>query len=193
MQKGDILEKVRSIIANILRDNKIELVDIVYKRRGRDTILSILADTAGGITLNECAKMNEIIGETLDKEDIIEGSYLLEISSPGLDRPLKKKEDFIREIGKKVRIHTYSPVDTFDRLSITQSPLTSLGMVREVVSMPNHKQSASRGENKKEFIGILDGFDGENISIITEKGVKINIALDKIASARLHFDGVNNH
>ena len=153
MQKGDILEKTKSIIHNILRDNKIELVDIAYRKHGRNHVLSILADTDSGITADECARMNEVIGEALDKEDIIDGSYLLEVSSPGLDRPLKTKADLAKQKGKKIRVHTYMPV-----------------------------------ENKKEFIGILEEFNGEDILIVTEKGAKLSIAFDKVASVRLHCD-----
>lgn len=152
MQKSDIIDKVKPIVCDILRGNKIELIDMTYRRRGRDNVLSIFADTDSGITLDECAKMNEVIGAALDKEDIIEGSYLLEVSSPGLDRPLKTKADFMKEKGKKIRVHTH----------------VSIG-------------------NKKEFTGRLDGVDEENILIVTEKGDKLDIAFDKISSARLSF------
>src|SRR3989338_1423962 len=105
MQKTDIIDKVRPIISNILSDNKIELVSMTYRREGRDNVLRILADTAKGITAAECARVNEFISEALDREDIIGERYLLEVSSPGLDRPLKTKADFVKELGKKVRIH----------------------------------------------------------------------------------------
>ncbi len=152
MQKNDIVEKIRTIVSNILQDNKIELIDITYRREGRGNVLRIFADTANGITVAECARINEIVGEALDKDDIIGERYLLEVSSPGLDRPLKTKADLVRQKGKKVRVHTYVPV-----------------------------------ENRKEFIGTLEEVDGENVFIVVEKGIKISIALDKIASARLHF------
>ena len=171
MQKDDIVEKIRALVSNILQDNEIELIDITYRREGRGNVLRIFADTASGITVAECARINEMVGEALDKDDIIGERYLLEVSSPGLDRPLKTKNDFLKAKGKKVQLHTYVPVDTFDRLSITPS-----------------KRSASRGENKKEFVGILEKVDGENVFILTGKGIKVSIAFDKIASARLHCD-----
>lgn len=152
MQKDDILEKIRDLVHNILRDNKMELVNITYRREGRANVLRILADTEKGITAADCARINEIVGEALDKDDIIGESYLLEVASPGLDRPLKTKADFIREKSKKVRIHTYTPI-----------------------------------EGKKEFKGILEGADEENVSIMTEKGRRLTIAFDKISSARLAF------
>lgn len=111
MQDEDLLNKIRDIVSNIFRDNKMELVDITYRREGGVKVLRILADTETGITADECARMNELIGEALDKEDFIDESYILEISSPGLDRPLKTKQDFMRIKGKRIRVYTYTPID----------------------------------------------------------------------------------
>ncbi len=111
MQNDILLDRIKDIVANILRDNGIELVDITYKKRQSIRALRILADKESGITADECARMNEIIGEVLDKEDFIGEKYILEVSSPGLDRPLKTKKDFLRIKGKKIRIHTYELID----------------------------------------------------------------------------------
>ena len=152
MQKADIIDKVKPIIYNILQNNEIELIDITYRREGRGNVLRIFADTASGITAAECARINELVGEALDREDIIGERYLLEVSSPGLDRPLKTKADFVKELGKKVRIHTYAAI-----------------------------------ENRKEFTGTIEEVKDEDVFIVTDKGLKVRIAFDKIASARLHF------
>lgn len=111
MQDEDLLNKIQDMVSNIFRDNKIELVDITYRREGGVKVLRILADTKTGITADECARMNELIEEALDKEDFIDESYVLEISSPGLDRHLKTKQDFIRIKGKKICVYTYLPID----------------------------------------------------------------------------------
>ena len=111
MRDKHLLDKVCDIVSNIFSDNGIELVDITYKKKGNAMVLSVLADTENGITIDECAKMNELIGEALDEEDTIGENYVLEVSSPGLDRPLKKKGDFLRIKGKRIRVYTYAPVD----------------------------------------------------------------------------------
>lgn len=111
MQKDELLTRIRDIVSNIFDEHKIELVDMTYRREGGVKVLRILADKDNGITVDECAKMNEIVGETLNREDFINENYVLEISSPGLDRPLKTKKDFARVKGKRIRVYTFAPID----------------------------------------------------------------------------------
>jgi len=111
MQKNDVIDKIKDIVSNILQDNGIELIDITYRRESGGNVLRISADTERGITIDECARMNEIISDALDESNVIEDKYILEVSSPGLDRPLKLKNDFLRVKGKKVRVHTYMAID----------------------------------------------------------------------------------
>ena len=111
MKEDVLFDMIKDIVSNTLRGNGIGLVDITYRKEGRLMVLRILADKKGGITIDECAKMNETIGETLDKEDFIPEKYILEVSSPGMDRPLKTKEDFLRLLGKRLRVHTYEPIE----------------------------------------------------------------------------------
>ncbi|MCX5716389.1 MAG: ribosome maturation factor RimP [Candidatus Omnitrophica bacterium] len=106
-----ITEKVNKLICNLLQDKGIELVDISYKRRGPDMVLSLVLDKKGGITIDECGCVNEQVGELIDKENIINERYLLEVASPGLDRALKTKKDFEWATGKLIRINTYGPVE----------------------------------------------------------------------------------
>lgn len=111
MQEELLLQKVRDIVSNIFIDNKIELVDITYMREGGRRVLRILADTESGITVDECTRINEVIGEALDREDIMDANYILEVSSPGLDRPLKTRKDFLRIEGERIHVHTFAPID----------------------------------------------------------------------------------
>ena len=111
MQKEELVTRIRDTVSNIFNENRIELVDLTYKRQGGVKVLRILADTESGITVDECAKMNEVIGEALDREDFINENYIMEISSPGLDMPLKTKNDFVRMKGKRIRVHTFAPID----------------------------------------------------------------------------------
>lgn len=111
MAKDSLQDRVRDIVYAALRDNGAELVDMTYRKEGKRKVLRVLADKETGITVEECARMNEIIGEALDKEDFMDEYYILEVSSPGLDRPLKTKADFLRIKGKRVHVHTYEPID----------------------------------------------------------------------------------
>jgi len=110
MQDEYLLNKIQEIASNIFRDNKIELVAITFRREGGVRVLRILADKENGITVDECAMMNKIVGEALDREDFINENYVLEISSPGLDRPLKTKGDFFRIKGKRIHLFTFVPI-----------------------------------------------------------------------------------
>jgi len=110
MRKEEILAKVRDTVLRIFGEKDIELVDMTYRREGNTNVLRILADTRDGITVDECARMNVILGEALDRENCMDENYVLEISSPGLDRPLKTQKDYSRVIGKRVQVYTYAPI-----------------------------------------------------------------------------------
>lgn len=107
----NITEKIEQIILPLLNDENMELVDIQFVSESGKRVLRIFLDKNGGIKLSDCEVMSDKIGSLLDKEDIIQGSYVLEISSPGLDRILKKEKDFVRFIGHKARITVFSPIN----------------------------------------------------------------------------------
>jgi ribosome maturation factor RimP len=109
--KSVITEKVKQLIGNLLSDKRIELIEMTYRRESGGMVLRLLVDKEGGITLDDCTHLNERIGDILDSEDVIADKYTLEVSSPGLDRPLKTRRDFERLMGKEVHVHTYEPVE----------------------------------------------------------------------------------
>ena len=102
--------QVESLMAEILAGTDYELVDVDYIKE-RDWYLRIFVDKAGGIDLDDCQKISEQLGAKLDTADIIGGAYMLEVSSPGIDRILKKDKDFVREAGKVVDVTLYAPLD----------------------------------------------------------------------------------
>lgn len=102
--------QVESLMAEILADTEYELVDVEYVKE-RDWYLRIFVDKAGGIDLDDCQTISEKLSARLDNSDIISGAYILEVSSPGIDRILKKDKDFIREAGKIVDVTLYAPID----------------------------------------------------------------------------------
>ena len=106
---SNIEAKVEQLVTDTLKNHKdIELVDVEYVKE-RDWYLRIFIDKPGGIGLDDCQNFSEEFGKVLDKEAVIKGSYILEVSSPGLDRLLKKDRDFVRERGKKVDVTFYAP------------------------------------------------------------------------------------
>jgi ribosome maturation factor RimP len=105
-----ITKQVSDLIEPILEELGIELVDVEYlSDRGRWT-LRIYIDREGGVTIDDCAKVSNELGDLIDIKNIIEHEYVMEVSSPGLNRPLKKEADFIRVIGKKIKVRTRMPL-----------------------------------------------------------------------------------
>ncbi len=104
-------EKAEKLITPIIEENQFELVDMEYVKEGSNWYLRAYIDKPGGITIEDCEQVSRAFSEVLDKEDYIENSYILEVSSPGLSRPLKKVRDFERSIGKKVEVRTYQLID----------------------------------------------------------------------------------
>ena len=114
MDNEELVNKVKALISDTFRGRGIELVELSYRRRREGMTLTFLVDKPDGITLEECGQLNHEIDQLLDKSGIMNERYLLEVSSPGLDRPLRTREDFIQAIGKPVRIISRSPVDGRD-------------------------------------------------------------------------------
>ena len=88
-----------------------ELVDVEYVKEGSSWYLRAYIDKEGGIAIGDCEMISRILSDWLDKEDFISDSYILEVSSPGLGRPLKKEKDFVRSIGKEVEVKLYRAKD----------------------------------------------------------------------------------
>ena len=108
---GKVKEEIERIVLSILKEEGMELVDIEYKMgRGRD-ILRLYIDKPGGVKMDDCERVSKKIDPILERSDIIRGHYLLEVSSPGLNRPLKKEEDFKRFKGRLIKVKTFSPID----------------------------------------------------------------------------------
>ena len=102
--------RVEEIMNELLQGTEYELVDVEYVME-RDWYLRIFLDKAGGIDLDDCQYWSEKLGAILDKEPLIKDSYILEVSSPGIDRVLKKDRDFVREAGKEVDVTLYAPIN----------------------------------------------------------------------------------
>ena len=108
--KSIINEKIQSLVRPIVEAEKMELVDVEYKR-GQKGVLRIFIDKAGGVNLSDCAKISSQVEAFLDIDDLIKNNYVLEVSSPGLDRPLKNEADYERNKGKLIKVSLYAPLE----------------------------------------------------------------------------------
>lgn len=110
MAAKQVEELVAKLVGEIIKDSPYSLVDVEFVKE-RDWYLRVFLDKEGGIGLEDCQWVSERLEARLDALDPVKESYILEVSSPGLDRPLKKEQDFARHIGDKIEISTFAPVD----------------------------------------------------------------------------------
>lgn len=112
MSKRETYEqKTGELLLPIIDEFRFELVDVEYVKEGCNWYLRAYIDKPGGITVDDCEAVSRRLSDLLDEEDFIDDAYILEVSSPGLGRPLKKDKDFARSIGEEVDIRTFRPVD----------------------------------------------------------------------------------
>ena len=104
-------EWTEQLVMPIVDENNFELVDIEYVKEAGNWFLRVYIDKQGGITIDDCELVSRVLSEQLDKDDFIEDSYILEVSSPGLGRPLKKEKDFERSIGKEVEVRLFQAIN----------------------------------------------------------------------------------
>lgn len=158
MVKGDVCGQVTGIALPILKSLGMELVDIEFARAGRDGVLRLFIDKEGGVALDDCADVSRELSAILDVEDIIPGHYSLEVSSPGLDRPLKTTADYERFAGRLVKVRTFEP-------------------------LPDNA-----GNKRKTFVGQLLGVVDGNVTMKLSEGQSASIPLEKVAKANLEFE-----
>jgi ribosome maturation factor RimP len=111
MKRKELEQQVEVLVNQLLAGGETELIDVEYVKEGHDYFLRVFLDKPGGITINDCETLSRRLDAKLDEHDWIQDHYYLEVSSPGLDRPLKKPADFKRNIGKRVEVKLYQLVD----------------------------------------------------------------------------------
>ena len=158
MNPDAIAGQVAELAEPVLEDLGLELVDVEYRREGKGWTLRLFVDKPGGVTLDDCVEVSREVDTLLDVEDVIHTAFQLEVSSPGLDRPLKKARDFERFVGSRTRIKTRELCD------------------------PDQ-----RGHRRKTFVGSLLGlFEGRiRLELEDRKGGIVELPLEEIQQARL--------
>jgi ribosome maturation factor RimP len=107
----NLLQEVRQVVEPILESQGFELVDLEYQCERQGWVLRIYLDREGGVSLDDCAGVSHEVGAVLEVKDLIPSAYTLEVSSPGLTRPLKRREDFNKFRNQMVKIKLYKPLD----------------------------------------------------------------------------------
>ncbi len=103
--------KTEKLVLGITEENNFELVDVEYVKEAGSNYLRVYIDKEGGININDCELVSRGLSDLLDEDDFISEAYILEVSSPGLGRPLKKEKDFARSIGKEIDVRLYKQID----------------------------------------------------------------------------------
>lgn len=158
-KREDIERKTEELLLPIITEHKFELVDVEYVKEAANYYLRAYIDKPGGITVDDCEIVSRALSELMDTKDFISEAYILEVSSPGLGRPLKKEKDFLRSMGEEVEVKTYA--------------------MKEVEGLKR---------KQKEFTGILTNYENERVTIETEEQVVITFEKSEISLIRLAFD-----
>jgi ribosome maturation factor RimP len=104
MVDENLVRAIQALAEPILAGREMELVELTCHPQGRQRFIRLLVDKVGGVTIQQCAQVNQRIGEALEAANLIEGSYTIEVSSPGLDRPLVSNRDFERALGEDLLV-----------------------------------------------------------------------------------------
>ena len=158
MSGADPIQRVETLLQPILDAMGLELVELEFKKVGRSYLLRVFIDKPDGVNLDDCAEVSRELSVQLDVEDCIASRYTLEVSSPGLDRPLKKEQDFIRYQGR-------------------------LAVVKTTELLKDEK-----GSPRKTFLGFIEGVEDGVVMIRLKEGPQARIPWDKIAKAHLEFE-----
>lgn len=141
MAKKRVTDIVEELIIPYANDNQIELVDVEFVKEGQNWFLRVYIDKEDGISLDDCQNVSEFLSEKLDEVDPIAQNYFLEVSSPGLDRPLKKERDFEKYKGRMVEVHLYQ---SYNGKKIIEGELVGLKDGYVVVKVKDEEIEISR-------------------------------------------------
>ena len=156
-----IAEQARRVLEPVLARDGYELVEVEWLRLAGRWTLRVFIDKPGGVGIDDCQAVSRTVEPILDVDDLIEPAYDLEVSSPGLDRPLRKPQDFDRYAGQRAHVKSFAPV-----------PDTAPGQTP-----------------RKHFTGVLRGFRDGAVELDVD-GVLHRIPLDRIAKAHLEYDAL---
>lgn len=155
--------RTEEILEPIMKENDFELVDVEYVKEAGNWYLRAYIDKEGGITLDDCELVNRAWSDIMDEQDFIPDAYILEVSSPGLGRQLKKDKDFKRSIDEEVDVKFY-----------------------KTVKIPNPRNGKEM--SVKQITGILKGFDENTITLETDFSNEYIVNRKDISTVKLTID-----
>ena len=153
-----VAERARQLLEPVLARDGFDLVEVEWQREGGSWVLRLYVDKGAGIGIDDCQAVSRLVETILDVEDFIEPTYSLEVSSPGIERPLRKPEDFKRFAGQRVKVRAFGPID-----------------------------SAAGQPPRKQWTGILRGFADGAVEIEVDGKVH-RIPVGRVAKAHLEYD-----
>ncbi len=154
-----VAEQVRRLVEPVLARDGYDLVEVEWGREGPRWTLRLYIERPGGVNIDDCQAVSRTVEPILDAEDVIEPAYDLEVSSPGVERPLRKPADFARFAGLRAHVRTYGPIEN----------------------------TAPGSPRRKNWTGVLEGFRDGAVEIDVD-GVVHRIPHDQIAKAHLEYD-----
>lgn len=188
----NIEKSVKQVVEPIINNLGYKVYDVIYEKEGQDNYLRIFIDKDGTIDLNDCEAVNNAITDVLDEKDLIKNQYMLEVSSPGLERRIRDDEQLKANINNLIEIHTYKKIDYSTMKDINDSDINK----NEEANDDNHKtkkvknsktkNSTSRA-NDRIVQGLLDEFDDNSVTIIVNNE-KLKIEKDNISSIKTVYD-----
>ena len=163
-------EKIENLIKDIIEKLGYELYDVIYEKEAQDYYLRIFIDTPNGISLDDCEKVNDAINPVLDEANYIKDQYFLEVSSPGIERKLRKDKHFEDSIDQEVEVSLYSPIKIDKEETIEK------------------KSKNNKNNMTKNISGILKSFDENNITIEIEPNKELQIERKNISNIKIKFN-----
>ena len=162
-RRDEYESRVEKFLIPIMEENNFELVDVEYVKEAGNWYLRAYVDKEGGITLDDCELVNRAWSDIMDEQDFIPDAYILEVSSPGLGRQLKKEKDFKRSIGEDVDVKFY-----------------------KAVKIPNPRNGKEM--SVKQITGMLKEFDKDTITLETDFANEYVINRKDISTVKLTID-----
>ena len=153
-----VAERARQLLEPVLARDGFDLVEVEWQREGGSWVLRLYVDKGAGIGIDDCQAVSRLVETILDVEDFIEPTYSLEVSSPGVDRPMRKPEDFQRFAGQRAKVKAFGPIPSAPGLA-----------------------------PRKQWSGTLRGFRDGAVEIEVD-GKLHRIPADRVAKANLEYD-----
>src|SRR5512147_2448508 len=153
-----VADRARQLLEPVLARDGFDLVEVEWQREGGGWVLRLYVDRAGGVGIDDCQAASRLVETLLDVEDFIEPAYSLEVSSPGVERPIRKPQDFQRFAGQRAKVRAYGPLE-----------------------------SAAGLPPRKQWTGVLRGFADGAVEIDVD-GTVHRIPIERVAKAQLEYD-----